>query len=169
MSSETAAQFSETELRAALGQFATGITVVTAKGNNGPPIGITVNSFSSVSLDPPLILFSVARTLNQFDAICEAEAFAINVLTADQENLSNQFAASDVDKWAGVSWREGDGGCPILADTLATFECVPWAQYEGGDHVILVGEVRRIQSTDEGGALIYFRSRYADLLVKREG
>lgn len=169
MSSGDGQEFSQKEFRAALGEFATGITVVTAPADEGPPIGFTVNSFSSVSLDPPLILFSVARSLNRFDAINEASAFVVNVLTADQEDLSNQFASSGGDKWAGVSWHEGDGGCPILGDTLATFECVPWAKYDGGDHVIFVGEVRRIQCLGEAGALIYFRSRYANLVVEREG
>ncbi len=163
MESKSAASFTVKEFRAALGQFATGITVVTAPTEEGPPIGITVNSFSSVSLDPPLILFSVARTLKSFDAMIAADAFSVNVLTSDQEELSNQFAASDGDKWADVSWMEGEGGCPVLSGTLATFECAPWAQYDGGDHVILVGEVRHIQSADAGGALVYFQSRYAHL------
>lgn len=165
MSSE---EFSEKEFRMALGEFATGITVVTAPASDGPPVGFTVNSFSSVSLDPPLILFSVARDLNRFDAMDAAEAFAVNVLTSDQEHLSNQFASTKGDKWANVEFREGEGGCPILAGTLATFECVPWAKYDGGDHVIFVGEVRRFVRTGDTGALLYFRSRYAAVDVARE-
>lgn len=163
MSSEAPAPFSEKEFRAALGQFATGITVVTAWAGEEPHIGFTVNSFNSVSMTPPLILFSVARTLRRFDLLSAADAYVVNVLTADQERISNQFAASDGDKWAEVPWREGEGGAPVLADALATFECVPWAQYEGGDHVIFVGEVKRFEIRKNAGALAYFRGRYADV------
>ena len=159
--------FSDKAFRMALGEFATGITVVTAPASDGPPVGFTVNSFSSVSLDPPLILFSVARDLNRFDAMDAADAFVVNVLTSEQEHLSNQFASSKGDKWADVEYREGDGGCPILAETLATFECVPWAKYDGGDHVIFVGEVKRFSLSDAKGALLYFRSRYAAVDVTR--
>ncbi len=168
MSRESTTTFTGQELRTALSQFATGITVITAPTADGPPIGITVNSFSSVSLEPPLILFSLARSFNGFNAFCDAQAFAVNVLTSDQQALSNQFAASGGDKWAGVTWVEGEGGCPILSDTLASFECVPWAQYDGGDHVIIVGKVHRIQTTEEYEALIYFRSGYAELHVERD-
>jgi len=163
MSSESAPPFPEKDFRKALGQFATGITVVTARADDEPHIGFTVNSFNSVSMGPPLILFSVARTLRRFDIFAAADAYVVNVLTADQERISNQFAASEGDKWADVQWREGEGGAPVLAESLATFECVPWAKYEGGDHIIFVGEVKRFDTRDDAGALAYFRGRYADV------
>lgn len=166
MSSESATPFSEKEFRTALGQFATGITVVTARADDKPHIGFTVNSFNSVSMNPPLILFSVARTLRRFDLFSVADAYVVNVLTADQEQISNQFAASEGDKWADVQWREGEEGAPVLTEALATFECVPWAQYEGGDHIIFVGEVKRFETRDDAGALAYFRGRYADVTMR---
>jgi len=165
MGSDETVSFSEKEFRGALGQFATGITVVTARGDEGPHIGFTVSSFNSVSMSPPLILFSIGRSLRSFDAFCSADAFVVNVLSVNQEQISNQFASSKSDKWADVDWREGEGGCPVLSDTLAAFECVPWAQYEGGDHVIIVGEVKRFETRDSVGALGYFRGGYVDVVA----
>jgi len=167
MSSEGAEAFSEQEFRAALGQFATGVTVVTARADEEPHIGFTVNSFNSVSLSPPLILFSVARSMQRFDLFRSADAYVVNVLTTEQERISTQFAASDEDKWADVRWREGEGGAPVLLDALATFECVPWAEHDGGDHVIFVGEVKRFAARDDAGALGYFRGGYADVAPRK--
>jgi flavin reductase (DIM6/NTAB) family NADH-FMN oxidoreductase RutF len=160
--------FSARDLRNALGQFATGITVVTAPAKNGPPIGVTVNSFNSVSMEPPLILFSIARTLNRFDELSDAEAYTVNVLANTQERISHQFAASDGDKWFEVAWHPGEGGSPVLDGSLAAFECVPWAQYDGGDHVIFVGEVKRMRINETAEPLTYFRGRYGGILPRDE-
>lgn len=146
-------------LREALGSFVTGITVVTTR-NGGEPHGLTANSFSSVSLEPPLVLFSLSRAADCFDAFEQAEAFAVNVLCSDQEDVSSRFATKDVDKWTGVDWRPGHGGCPLLEGAVAAFECRVAARHEGGDHVIYVGEVVRFDHRPDAAPLAFFRGRY---------
>jgi len=146
-------------LREALGNFVTGVTVVTTRCG-GELHGLTANSFTSVSLDPPLVLFSLARTADCFDAFEQSNHFAINVLGADQEALSNRFATKEVDKWDEVRWRPGHGGCPLLDDAIAAFECRVTDRHEGGDHVIHVGEVLRFAHRPEGAPLAFFRGRY---------
>ena len=146
-------------LREALGNFVTGVTVVTTR-QAGEIHGLTANSFSSVSLDPPLVLFSLSRTADCFDAFEHTEFFAISVLRSDQEALSNRFATKDIDKWGGVGWRPGQGGCPLLDGAIATFECRITSRHEGGDHVIYVGEVLEFASRADGEPLAFFRGRY---------
>ena len=146
-------------LREALGSFVTGVTVVTTRQGNELH-GLTANSFTSVSLDPPLVLFSLSRTADCFDAFEETNAFAVNILRSDQEELSNRFATKDIDKWSGVAWQPGHGGCPLLAGAIATFECRVTTRYEGGDHVIYVGEVLRFDHGPDGEPLAFFRGRY---------
>ena len=146
-------------LREALGNFVTGVTVITTR-NEGGLHGLTANSFSSVSLDPPLVLFSLSRTADCFDVFEDAEFFAVNVLRSDQEALSSRFATKDIDKWIRVDWRPGLGDCPLLDGTIATFECRVTARHEGGDHVIYVGEVLRFAQYPEGAPLAFFRGRY---------
>lgn len=148
-------------LREALGCFVTGVTVITTRDGAGEPQGLTANSFSSVSLEPPLVLFSLARTADCFAAFESANAFAVNVLRADQEDLSGRFATKDADKWSGVEWRPGHGGCPLLDGAVATFECRVAARHEGGDHVIHIGEVVGFTHEPEGDPLAFFRGRYA--------
>jgi flavin reductase (DIM6/NTAB) family NADH-FMN oxidoreductase RutF len=150
-------------LRSALGRFATGVAVVTLTTDQEASIGVTVNSFSSVSLVPPLILFSIdkkARSLNAFRA---ARSFAINVLGADQQELSRRFARPLDDKWSGVATRPGLDGAPLLDDALAQFECAPWAQYDGGDHTIFVCRVVRYVYDPQKAPLLFYGGRYADL------
>lgn len=147
-------------LREALGNFVTGVTVITTR-RGGELHGLTANSFSSVSLDPPLVLFSLARAADCFDAFECTEAFAVNVLRSDQEELSSRFATKDVDKWTGVGWRPGTGGCPLLDGAVATFECRVAARHEGGDHVIYVGEVVGFDHLPDARPLAFFRGRYA--------
>lgn len=150
------------DFRNALGSFATGITVITALGKDGQKVGMTANSFNSVSLDPALVLWSVARDANCFDDFIGAESFAIHVLAADQEAISNRFAKSGVDKFAGIDCSEGLAGIPILPHYSACFQCQIENQYEGGDHVILVGRV--IEFSDKGlEPLIFSRGKYATL------
>ena len=146
-------------LREALGNFVTGVTIITTRNEDGLH-GLTANSFSSVSLDPPLVLFSLSRTADCFDAFEDTEFFAINVLRSDQEVLSSRFATKDIDKWIGVDWRPGLGGCPLLDGAIATFECRVTARHEGGDHVIYVGEVLGFAQYPEGAPLAFFRGRY---------
>ena len=127
--------------RNALGQFATGVTVITTLDENGNKVGMTANSFSSVSLDPMLVLWSIAKTANAFDIFNQAEHFAIHVLSANQQAISVQFATQGIDRFKGIDCLEGYGGVPLLADYCAAFQCQIETRYEGGDHVILVGRV----------------------------
>lgn len=146
--------------RNALGRFATGVTIITTRGPDGKPEGLTANSFSSLSLDPPLVLWSLAKAANSRAAFESCEHFAINVLASHQRSLSHRFATPAEDKFAGVDWSEGIGGAPVIADCIARFECRNLARHEGGDHVIFVGRVEQFENT-EGTPLLYFGGRYA--------
>ena len=150
------------ELRNAFGCFATGITVVSTKDRTGTPIGITANSFSSLSLDPPLVLFCVDSSINSFEAFESCRHFCVNILRDSQQDLSDNFARSSPDKWDGVEYAHGENGCPVFEDTLAILECTKHGMYEGGDHLIVVGRVTRI-TYDDGLPLIYYKGAYATL------
>lgn len=135
-------------LRDALGQFATGVTVVTTFDANDGPVGMTVSSFNSVSLDPPLVLWSLSRDALSFEAFMSAEGFAVHVLAADQESLSDRFAAKGEDKFAGLDLKSGLVHAPLLKECSARFQCEKRHRYEGGDHVILIGEVVAFEQFD---------------------
>ncbi len=154
-----AERFDRRDYRRALGQFATGVTVVTARGSDGRKVGITVNSFSSVSLDPPLILWSLSRQASSFSDFTSATHFAVNVLEAHQHHLSRQFSTPLPDKFAGVRCMEGLGGVPLLEDVIAQFVCRKVRQYDGGDHVIFLGEVEHYNYS-EGEPLVFHSGRY---------
>jgi flavin reductase (DIM6/NTAB) family NADH-FMN oxidoreductase RutF len=161
--------FSPRKLRDALGLFATGVAVVTTTTAEGERIGATVSSFSSVSLEPPLVLFSMARQSRAFAAWIAAHQFAVNVLAQDQQTLSKKFSQAMSDKWDGVECLSGSGGAPLLADSLASFECERYAHYDGGDHLIIVGRVMGLQIKARAGVspLVFFRSRYEQLAAGR--
>lgn len=148
------------ELKGALGRFATGVTIVTASGADGEPVGITANSFNSVSLSPALVLWSVAHTAGSFAVFTQARHYAIHVLSAEQRPLAERFATRGVDRWAGVRWHRNEAGVPILDGALALFECRSRSQYPEGDHVILVGEVERCSQPGQGGPLLYHGGRF---------
>ncbi|MFM8303725.1 MAG: flavin reductase family protein [Actinomycetota bacterium] len=148
--------------RTVLGRFATGVTVITAVAD-GEPAGLAVNSFTSVSLDPPLVLFSVARTSSTWPRIERARKFAVNILGEHQEELSRLFSTPDVDRFARIDWHLGVGGSPVLHDTLAYLDCEFWAEYDGGDHIIVVGRVLDLGVTHDAGPLLYFQGRYGRL------
>ena len=152
--------FDSRDFRNALGCYPTGVTVVTAVGPRREIIGITANSFSSVSLDPPLVLFSLDRRAHSLTAFLSTQHFAVNVLSREQEALSNQFATALGEKWQGVEYITWDSGCPILKGALASFECKIRHTYQGGDHVILVGEVLKIIAELVGEPLLYLRGKY---------
>ena len=135
--------FSSQEFRTALGMFATGVTIVTARTPLGQVIGLTANSFNSVSLDPPLVLWSLSQAAASLPAFRAGSHYAINILAADQKQLAERFAVKGSDRWTGVSFTEGMGGAPLLAGAAAAFECFNRSRYEEGDHVIFVGEVER--------------------------
>ena len=129
------------EFRNALGSFTTGVTIVTTRDQDGHDVGMTANSFNSVSLDPPLVLWSLAKSSGSLPAFANAEYFAVHILAADQEPLSNVFAKRGADKFAGLDLGRGHGGVPLLGNCSARFECRTAYRYEGGDHEIIVGEV----------------------------
>ncbi len=129
------------QFRDALGTFATGITVVTASDTSGNPIAMTVNSFASVSLDPPLVLWSVNRAHEIFDEFAKAKHYAVHVLRHDQEHLSSHFSGDRPDKFNGVDFDRGKAQLPLLSDFCARFQCKVEHRYDGGDHLILVGRV----------------------------
>jgi flavin reductase (DIM6/NTAB) family NADH-FMN oxidoreductase RutF len=146
-------------LRNAFGTFMTGVTVVTAKDGSGTPLGFTANSFTSVSLDPPLVLVCLANSSKNYDAFIGANGFAVNILAETQIALSNTFASRVEDRFADVDWRDGPNGSPILADVSAWFDCAMFKTVEAGDHVILIGEVKAFDANTAPG-LGYARGAY---------
>lgn len=146
-------------LRNALGQYATGVAIVTTVDDQGRPTGLTVNSFASVSLDPPLVLWSLALTSACVAAFETCSHFAVNVLTVEQVAISNRFAMTGADKFAGIAWSPGLGGAPILSGVGAVFECRNEARHPGGDHTIFIGRVERF-SHDELAPLLFHAGRY---------
>lgn len=149
-------------LRQALGAFATGVTVVTAQAPGGPPVGFTANSFTSVSLDPPLLLVCLAHTAASYDVFCRADGFAVNVLAAGQQEVATTFATRGADKFGSVGWEPGLHGAPLLSDCLARFDCAMHQRVEAGDHDILMGRVTGF-SRHEGRALVYFGGAFRTL------
>lgn len=150
-------------LRDALGCFATGVTVVTCLDPDGEPCGLTVNSFTSVSLDPPLLLVCVAKPARCAVPLAEAEHFAINVLQTGQQPASIRFSTPAEDRFGPTSWSVGETGAPLLMESLGVFECQRFAVYDGGDHHILVGRVLRASFDPNLDPLLYFRGRYRRL------
>jgi 3-hydroxy-9,10-secoandrosta-1,3,5(10)-triene-9,17-dione monooxygenase reductase component len=150
------------QFRNALGAFPTGVTVVTTLDRDGNKVGMTANSFNSVSLDPMLVLWSVAKSANAFDAFNSAEHFAIHILSESQQAVSSQFASKGVDRFEGVGHSLGHGGVPVLDDYCARFECDIEHRYEGGDHIILVGRVQAFDQQDKA-PLVFHAGRYAEL------
>src|SRR5580698_2933034 len=151
--------------RRALGQFATGVGVVTAHTERGDPIGLTISSFNAVSLNPPLILFSVARDALSLQPLRDAAGFAVNILGYEQRSLSDRFAKSKADKWSSVEFTRGHHDAPLLSGALAHFECSPYAEHDGGDHLIFVARVVRYSSW-VGQPLIFFRGAYSSVADK---
>ncbi|MEJ8835485.1 flavin reductase family protein [Ramlibacter sp. AN1133] len=152
--------FSAQEFRAALGMFATGVTIVTARTTQGGLIGLTANSFNSVSLAPPLVLWSLSRAAASMAVFSAGSHYAINVLAADQKALAERFATRGADRWAGVGFDDGAGGAPLLHGAAATFECFNRSRYEEGDHVIFVGEVERCAHRAGALPLLFHGGRY---------
>jgi flavin reductase (DIM6/NTAB) family NADH-FMN oxidoreductase RutF len=148
--------------RNALGRFATGVAVVTAIADGGRPVGVTVSALSSLSLKPPLILVCLDHRTADFATFAEGACFAVNILADDQRAVSELFATRRDDKFQDIAWESAANGCPLLAGCLVRLECRRTATHEGGDHLIIVGEVERAQVRD-GLPLLYFRGRYARL------
>ncbi len=145
--------------RQVLGRFATGVTVITT-ADQGDPAGLSVNSFTSVSLEPPLVAFCVASASRTWPRIRAARSFCVNILAEDQEDLSRAFARRGADKFRGVGWRPAESGAPVLSGALAWLDCSVEAEHLAGDHVIVVGQVREMGVTHEGGPLVFYRGGY---------
>ncbi len=158
---DSTVDFDTRTLRDALGCFATGVTVVSTVNGTGEFFGLTANSFTSLSLDPPLVLFCLDHKALSFDAFHDAGHFVVNVLGEGQEELSAHFARSSVDKWNGLAYETWESGCPVLPDCIAVLECHTVARHEGGDHLIIIGRVERVRY-DEGEVrpLLYYKGRY---------
>ncbi|MEC9368757.1 MAG: flavin reductase family protein [Pseudomonadota bacterium] len=161
--------FSQRDFRNALGCFPTGVTVVTARSAAGYNIGVTVNSFSSVSLEPALISFNLGKHLMSLQDLLDARAFAVNILQDCQGHLSGSFARQNSDKWSGIEYVPGQTGCPVLASNLATFECEPHAHHTAGDHVIIVGRVLHISTDPDAEPLVFYRGQYRVLGGRPDG
>jgi flavin reductase (DIM6/NTAB) family NADH-FMN oxidoreductase RutF len=148
------------EFRAALGLFATGVTIVTARGPDGVPVGLTANSFNSVSLTPPLVLWSLRSAALSMPAFSRGSHYAIHILAAEQLPMAQRFATSGIDRFAGLTLEDGAGGAPLIPGCAAVFECANRSQYEEGDHVIFVGQVERSSHRTGAQPLIYHGGRY---------
>jgi len=149
------------KLRRCLGKFATGVTVVTCQGTRGP-CGITANSFSSVSLQPPLLLWNIAKVSNSLQAFLDAEYFAINVLSAAQENLAEHFALSDHTRFNGVEYAVNGKDVPLLPESVACFECRTHQIHDCGDHYIIIGEIESYR-TEGRDPLLFYGGEYTAL------
>lgn len=152
--------FSSAEFRASLAMFATGVTIVTARTPSGELIGLTANSFNSVSLTPPLVLWSLSQAASSMAAFSAGSHYAINILAADQKELAERFASKRVDRWDGVVFADGVAGAPLLAGAAASFECFNRSRYQEGDHVIFVGEVERCSHREGASPLLYHGGRF---------
>jgi len=152
--------FSSQEFRTSLGMFATGVTIVTARTPAGVLVGLTANSFNSVSLNPPLVLWSLAQAASSMAAFSTGSHYAINILAADQKALAERFASRREDRWTDVAFTEGACGAPLLDGAAATFECFNRSRYEEGDHVIFVGEVEHCSHRDGVSPLLYHGGKF---------
>jgi len=147
------------EFKRALSCFATGVAVVTTLDSDGTKVGMTVSSFNSVSLDPPLVLWSIANDANSYSVFVGAKYFAVNVLAMHQDNISSQFAQKGEDKFQGLECRSGISGVPVLPEYAACFECSTENVFDGGDHKIIVGRVLKLDDRDFN-PLIFYRGRF---------
>ena len=150
------------ELRNAMGLFATGVTVITTKDATGKPFGLTANAFSSLSLDPPLLLVCVDKKVDCYACFDESKVFVVNFLASKQEELSTRFATKGIEKFEGVSYTLGSLGVPLLDGALAHFECKVAAGYEGGDHTIYTGEIQTMATADVR-PLLFYQGKYRTL------
>ena len=150
------------ELRRVMGHFATGVTVITTVSKTGTPYGLTANAFTSISLDPPLLLISVDKKAESYPYFEETKVFTINILSEEQEALSRKFAVSGGDKFQGVAYHTGANGVPILDAVLTYLECKLYATYDGGDHTLFLGEIEQAE-TRELRPLLFYRGGYRSI------
>lgn len=155
-----ASSFTKDEFRQALGMFATGVTIVTAKSPEGKLVGLTANSFNSVSLDPPLVLWSLSSNSASLEAFSSGSHYAIHILAADQKDMALQFASKIPDRFSGMPYTLGTSGAPLLQGAAATFECFNRSRYIEGDHVIFVGEVEKCNHRAGASPLLYHGGKF---------
>lgn len=155
--------FDERAFRDALGAFATGVTVITTLDGDGRPAGVTSSSFNSVSLSPPMVVWSLGRASRSLTAFQAARRFAVHVLAAGQERLSAQFASKAQDKFVGLGWTLSDHATPDLGDCAARFECRTVAEHDGGDHVLILGEVLDLRLARGAAPLVFHRGGFRAL------
>ncbi|WOR16307.1 flavin reductase family protein [Hyphomonas sp. FCG-A18] len=158
--------FDQRVLRDALGLFVTGVTVITTKGIDGESVGLTANSFNSVSLDPPLVLWSIGTRSKSLPAFAQADHFAVHILGENQIELSQRFARSGADKFASLPVTKGIGDVPLLEGCAARLECSIYDRHAAGDHVIYLGEVQRLVHNQNARPLVYHGGQYAELADK---
>ncbi|MFV0680705.1 flavin reductase family protein [Ottowia sp.] len=151
---------SEQDFRAALGMFATGVTIVTARAPDGALVGLTANSFNSVSIHPPLVLWSLSQRSASIPTFRAGSHYAINILSADQQSLAERFAAPVGNRWQGTAWRPGVAGAPLIEGAVAHFECLNKSRYDEGDHVIFVGQVERAGHQPGAAPLLFHGGRF---------
>ncbi len=162
MTIKTEPAFDTRAFRRALGHFPTGVCVVTSVVD-GALLGMTVNSFNSLSLDPPLVLFSIDAGAASLSLWERAEGYAFNVLAENQKDLSDRFARSGSKKWEGTTYADGLFGAPLLPGVAAVLECAAWARHPGGDHVLFIAEVKRFRMSTDRRPLVFSKGRYAKL------
>jgi flavin reductase (DIM6/NTAB) family NADH-FMN oxidoreductase RutF len=151
------------EYRKTLGQFPTGVTVITTLSDTGEPVGMTASSFNSVSMDPPLILWSIDHRAHSLEIFENCKHFAINILSDQQKDVSNLFASTGADKFKDTEFTEGVGKSPLLPNCIAQLECRTWNTYDGGDHTIIVGEVMACTHDETQSALLFYQGDYAEV------
>lgn len=157
--------FDSAKYRQVLGHFPTGVTVITAAPDDGP-VGLAVGSFSSVSLDPPLVAFFPSRASSSWPRIEATGSFCVNILGVDQEDVCRRFASKDADKFEGLGWRPAGSGSPLLDGVLAWIDCDIEATTEAGDHFYVLGRVRELEvGTADAGPLVFFRGGYGRFTV----
>ena len=155
--------FDDKQLRNVLGYFTTGVAVMTTLNDQDEHVGVTVNSFSSVSLNPPLILFSMANSSNSTKSFDERKKFTVNILGLKQKNVATNFARPSTADWTTLNYEIGDNGCARIEDAIAHLECELFATFPGGDHIIFIGKVSRIDSNDVDDPLVYYRGKFSEI------
>lgn len=160
----TSPAFDPRVFRDTLGHYASGITIISAAGEEGPA-GFTCQSFYSVSTEPPLVSFSVLKNSTTYPKVRQNGSFAVNVLAHDQHAVSNQFARKGTDKWAGIDWAPAQSGNPVIADTMIWLDCEIWAEHDAGDHFIVIGLVTEMCPPEwyKEEPLLYFKGQYRHL------
>ncbi len=148
----------QTLYKEVMGNYPTGVTIVTTKDGQGTPVGLTVNSFASVSLDPLMILWSIDHSVSSLDVFKNAEKFAVNILTGDQKDLCKTFASKNIDRFENCHWKSSEHDLPVISDTFAVLQCETFKTIEAGDHTILIGKVLDIDKADKDPMLYHRRN-----------